>query len=83
MPIYEYQATDPAKSCVKCSAGFEIMQRISEPPLATCPACAAPVKRIISAPAIGESKSGLDARAKSAGFHKFQKLGKGEYEKKY
>ncbi len=30
MPIYEYQ-------CDKCEARFEHMQRISDPPLETCP----------------------------------------------
>jgi len=28
-------------------------------------------------------KTGLDSRAKSAGFHKLKKLGKGEYEERY
>lgn len=83
MPIYEYQATDKNKSCQYCVNGFEQMQKISDPPLTACPKCGAPVGRQISAPSVGTSKSAFDDRAKSAGFHKLKKLGKGEYEKKY
>jgi hypothetical protein len=41
------------------------------------------VRRVITAPAIGRSKSKLDDRAKSAGFTKLKRIGKGEYEKMY
>jgi putative FmdB family regulatory protein len=39
MPIYEY----------KCEQGhvFEVMQRISEDPLASCQTCEAPVQRVL------------------------------------
>ena len=40
MPIYEY-------CCQKCGE-FEITQKITEPPLETCPACESPVKKLIS-----------------------------------
>jgi len=83
MPIYEYQARDAAKACPHCAHGFELLRRLSAPPLTACPECGAPVVKLISAPAVGGSKSGLDDRAKSAGFHKLQRTGKGEYEKKY
>lgn len=83
MPIYEYQATDPARKCEHCARGLERLQRIADPPLQRCPHCGAPVARVISAPAVGRSASGLDDRAKSAGFHKLKRLGKGEYEKQY
>jgi putative FmdB family regulatory protein len=41
MPTYEY----------RCSAGhqFEQMQRMSEPPVETCPQCGAPAERQLSA----------------------------------
>jgi putative FmdB family regulatory protein len=42
MPTYEYQ-------CDSCRRVFEIRQRISEPPLATCEACGGPVRRLLSA----------------------------------
>jgi putative FmdB family regulatory protein len=38
MPIYEYQ-------CEKCSEQFEVMQRISEDALTTCPKDKCPKKR--------------------------------------
>jgi len=33
--------------------------------------------------AVGASRSGLDDRAKAAGFTKLKRLGKGEYERQY
>lgn len=41
MPTYEYE-------CQSCRRVFEIRQRISEPPLATCQECGGPVKRLLS-----------------------------------
>jgi putative FmdB family regulatory protein len=41
MPIYEYQ-------CEKCSRRFEVMQRMTEPLLATCEQCGGQVRRLIS-----------------------------------
>ena len=83
MPIYEYRAADPKHSCRHCADGFEVMQRISDARLETCPECGANVVRVISAPSLGSSKSSLDDRAKAAGFTKLKRLGKGEYEKQY
>lgn len=82
MPIYEYQAVEVAKSCAKCRDGFEYFHK-SAGVLAACPACGAPVKKLISAPNVGASESGMDDRAKSAGFHKLKKVSHGEYEKLY
>jgi putative FmdB family regulatory protein len=41
MPIYEYQ-------CEDCSRRFEVMQRMTEPLLATCEKCGGHVRRLIS-----------------------------------
>ena len=41
MPIYEYQ-------CSKCEKMTEVMQKISDPPLATCPSCGGPVSKVVS-----------------------------------
>lgn len=41
MPIYEY-------NCKSCKKHFEVLQKISDKPLATCPDCGKPVKRLIS-----------------------------------
>ena len=83
MPVYDYEAVDASKSCQCCGGGFEVTQSIHDPRLTACPQCGAPVRRVITAPAIGRSKSVLDDRAKSAGFTKLKRLGKGEYEKLY
>ncbi len=83
MPIREYQARDPARACDSCRSRFERIERLTEDPLQSCPSCGAALVRLISAPAVGSSQSGLDDRAKSAGFHKLKKTSKGEYEKLY
>ncbi|MEW6532673.1 MAG: zinc ribbon domain-containing protein [Thermodesulfobacteriota bacterium] len=48
MPIYEYQAVDPARSCDECRRAFEAFQRLNDQPLAECPRCGNPVKKLIS-----------------------------------
>lgn len=48
MPIYEYQALRPDRSCPKCGDGFEILQGIREKPLSKCPECGKKVKKMIS-----------------------------------
>lgn len=83
MPIYEYEQSEEQHSCDFCSKGFEQLRRLSDPPLTACPRCGAPVRKKISAPAVGSSASGFDDRAKSAGFSKLKRIGKGEYEKQY
>jgi len=83
MPTYEYEAVDPARSCPRCAAGFETVRSIRDAPLDACPACGAAVRKRVAAPAIGRSQSSLDQRAKSAGFKKLKRVGRGEYEKMY
>ena len=83
MPIYEYQAREPDKGCAGCREPFELLRKIADAPLENCPECGALIQKVISSHSVGGSKSGFDARAKSAGFHKLQRSGKGEYEKKY
>ncbi|MDZ8117583.1 FmdB family zinc ribbon protein [Pontiella agarivorans] len=83
MPIREYAAVDPGKSCRHCGNGFEEVEAIDAPPKKTCPRCGSKITRQLSAPRVGSSESGLHDRAKSAGFTTYEKLGKGEYEKKY
>lgn len=41
MPIYEYV-------CKKCNNHLEIMQKITEEPLTTCPACEGQLRKMIS-----------------------------------
>ncbi len=83
MPIYQYQARGAARSCERCAAGFELRQAIADAALDACPWCGAPVARVPSLAAIGFSQSGLDDRARAAGFTKLSRIGKGEYEKQF
>jgi len=41
MPTYTYQ-------CHSCAYLFEKEQKITDPPLTTCPKCGGPVKRVIT-----------------------------------
>ena len=83
MPIFEYRTVDTKESCRFCREPFEVLESVGAQSISECPACKNPVRRIISAPAIGASESSADDRAKSAGFRKLRKIGKGEYEKEY
>ena len=83
MPIREYICSDENTSCEFCRKGFEQLEKLDQPSLASCPKCGSPVDRRISPPRVGGSKTGFDDRAKAAGFHKLKKLSHGEYEKQY
>ena len=46
MPLYEYE-------CEACHNRFERIQKYSDPPIDTCPACGkGPVRKLLSSPAI-------------------------------
>ena len=45
MPLYEFQ-------CETCHKVTERIQKYSDPPMETCPACGGPVKKLVSSPAI-------------------------------
>ena len=83
MPVYVYEAKDPAKGCDKCAKGFETAQSVSDPKLTACPDCGAPIYRVIQPAGLGHSKTDLHYRAKRAGFTCLKKVQKGEYEKMY
>jgi len=52
MPLYEYQ-------CEACNSRFERIQKFSDPPIETCPACGkGPVRKLLSSPAIQFKGSG-------------------------
>lgn len=55
MPTYEYL-------CTSCQHKFEEFQRISEPPLKTCPTCGGKVERLLS--------GGAGVLFKGSGFYK-------------
>lgn len=52
MPLYEYQ-------CQSCGERTEVIQNLSDAPLAECPKCNGPVKKLLSAPAIQFKGSGF------------------------
>ncbi|AMM41234.1 FmdB family transcriptional regulator [Candidatus Desulfofervidus auxilii] len=54
MPTYTYQ-------CHNCAYLFEKEQKITDPPLTTCPKCGGPVKRVIT--------GGLGFILKGSGFY--------------
>lgn len=45
MPLYEYK-------CSKCGLVFEVLQKVSSPPIKKCIQCGSPVQKIISPPAL-------------------------------
>jgi putative FmdB family regulatory protein len=51
MPLYEYK-------CTKCHSKFEVIQKVTDPPLKKCIKCGGAVTKTISAPAIQFKGSG-------------------------
>lgn len=63
MPIYEYE-------CQKCHHRVELIQKLSDAPLAECPKCKGAVKKVIAPPALQFKGSGwyiTDYSAKGKG----------------
>jgi predicted nucleic acid-binding Zn ribbon protein len=81
MPLYVYQVveTDGSEGEV-----FEVLQEMSEPPLTHHPENGKPVQRLLHAPStlrrFGAGNLN-DARLDRLGFTKYQRSGKGTYEK--
>jgi len=50
MPTYVYEAVELKESCNHCNPGFEVVQRMTEPALSSCPKCGNAVRRILFAP---------------------------------
>lgn len=51
MPLYEYQ-------CDSCGHRFEVIQKYSDAPIASCPKCGSAVRKLLSSPAIQFKGSG-------------------------
>jgi len=80
MPLYEYELCEG--QCVVCGGRFTLRRALDAPPLARCPACQKPVRKVISSfntPKLMKPVSVSDA--KKAGFTVLKRLGKGEYER--
>ena len=75
MPIYEY----------KCENGhvFDVMQKLSDDPLTTCPECGAPVRKVLHPVSIAFKGSGFySTDYKAAGSQKTETTRNGESGKK-
>jgi predicted nucleic acid-binding Zn ribbon protein len=83
MPIRVYQSTNPARGCVYCRPGFDLLQKMAAPDLLYCPECGVSVRRLPAAPALINSSGSMLSKNNLArhGFTQYQKVGKGEYEK--
>ena len=79
MPIYEYAPT--SGHCEKCNGRFEVMQRMADAKLTTCPTCAQTCERRISAVALGGNWSLSDSKINSSGLTQYKKAGDGVYER--
>jgi putative FmdB family regulatory protein len=81
MPIYEY--VPKSGGCAACRDGIERLQKLSDPPLAACPECAAPLERVIGAPSVvsGQGHVLREGHLAKHGFTQYRKVGKGRYEK--
>jgi predicted nucleic acid-binding Zn ribbon protein len=89
MPTYVYAVVTPDGTADgRLSDYFEVVQKMSDPPLTQHPETGAPVRRVPQAPMVGGQYSeGSEKRKLSnenldrMGFTKYQKVGDGKYEK--
>lgn len=79
MPIYEYEHTD--QKGPECEDRIEVIQTMSEDPLAVCPECGNPVKRVISQASFAMGINLNPDKTAKQGFTTYRKTGKGTYEK--
>ena len=79
MPIYEYIAEDPEKSCRICAKGFELMRPMDRAPLEHCMYCHNPVRKVISL--VSTPRVSTVSAAKNAGMTVLKRRDKGVYEK--
>jgi putative FmdB family regulatory protein len=73
LPIYEYETADPGRPCRKCAFAFEVIQRLNDPPLASCPECGKEVRRKISRPRVilpGSARSRDDVENQVADYER-------------
>lgn len=59
MPIYEYQ-------CSECGQVHDVLQRLGDDPIVTCPACGQGVRRLVSAPHLNTGNHSSPTEAKYA-----------------
>ena len=82
MPTYHYIAENPDEGCPRCRRGFDLRRPVNRPPLAECPLCKKPVRKVIQSVNIPRVTKPLSVSdAKSAGFTILEKRVDGSYEK--
>lgn len=85
MPIYVYQRVDDTSrgNCEVCCGRLEVIQKMNDEPLTTCPECSEPVERVPSAFSVGKpgpSKRLLtDSNLEKHGFTRLTKQRNGNY----
>lgn len=94
MPIYNYRhvpyslpgdssASKGKSGCDKCLEGFEVIQKMSDPPVESCPECDASVKRVPSGFSVGKGGPPRnlmsDSNLEKHGFTKLTKQRNGDY----
>ena len=81
MPLYDY--APKSGKCRQCKGRFEVMQRVADSKLKTCPACRKPVERLISKVAVhGKYSTRSDSKLKDLGLTKYVKTSDGSYERR-
>lgn len=84
MPTYVYKAIAAEASCPACIGGFDVLMRMTEPPLESCPECGQPIRRVISPTNVNKQAMGekiSDRRLGDLGFTKLVKDDDGRYKK--
>lgn len=84
MPTYTYRTRDPNKACDTCRECYEIIQRMSENALTTCPDCGGEIVRFMHAtPTVRDDSTKTvlsDDNLKKHGFKKLVNRGGGKYD---
>ncbi|MCG6154404.1 FmdB family zinc ribbon protein [Rubinisphaera margarita] len=88
MPVYLYEVV---REDGQPGERFEVVQRMAEDALTVHPETGEPVKRVITAPAIGSRWMDMnmdrnmkdDSKLNKLGFTKYEKSGDGKYVKKF
>lgn len=79
MPLYDY---GPASGkCKRCNGCFEVVQRVADPKLKTCPACHKQVVRLVTGAAVHTKFSMSPSKLSDLGMTKYQKTSDGSYQR--
>ena len=69
MPTYEY-------ACDGCRIIYQTRHGMNEPGLQQCPACAAPLRKVLSAPALNTRNNSSQTAAKYSGLSESDEIAK-------